>query len=97
MLNGIFWMLHSGAQWREIPARYGKWQTIYDRFNRWRRDGTIDRMLERLHMKLDGDGRIDIDLWLIDSTVIRASAAAAGARRKKNAAERAGGSRAWAI
>lgn len=93
VLNGIFWLLHTGAQWREIPSRYGKWQTLYHRFTRWRRDGTIDRMLERLHMKLDADGRIDTDLWLVDSTVIRAGAAAAGARRKRNAARRALGPR----
>jgi transposase len=80
-LNGIFWLLHSGAQWRELPERYGPWQTVYWRYNRWRRDGTIDRMLERLQLRLDADGRIDVDLWCIDATQIRASRAAAGARR----------------
>ena len=78
-LNGIFWILHAGAQWREMPERYGKWQSIYDRFNRWRKDGTIDRMLQRLQMKLDKDGRIDWDLWCIDGTNVRASRSAAGA------------------
>ena len=80
-LNGIFWILHSGAQWRELPERYGPWQTVYWRYNRWRRDGTIDRMLERLQLRLDAEGRIDVDLWCIDATQIRASRAAAGARR----------------
>jgi transposase len=89
ILNGMFWVLHAGAQWREMPERYGPWQTVYDRFSRWRKNGTIDRMLERLHMQLDEDGRVAVDFWLVDSTVIRASAAAAGARRKKNAGRRA--------
>lgn len=80
-LNGIFWILHSGAQWRELPERYGKWPSVYDRYNRWRRDGTIDRMLERLHLRLDAAGRIDVELWCIDATQIRAGRAAAGARR----------------
>jgi len=80
-LNGIFWGLHSGAQWREVPERSGKWQSVYDRYNRWRKDGTIDRMLERLHLRLDAEGRIDVELWCIDATQIRASRAAAGARR----------------
>ena len=83
MLNGIFWILHTGAQWRELPERYGPWQSVYDRYNRWRRDGTIDRILERLHLKLDAEGRIDLDLWCIDATQIRASRAAAGAAGKK--------------
>ena len=80
-LNGIFWILHTGAQWRELPERYGKWQSVYWRYNRWRRDGTIDRMLERLHLALDAEGRLDAELWCIDATQIRASRAAAGARR----------------
>lgn len=82
-LNGIFWILHSGAQWREMPERYGNWKSVYDRFARWRRDGTFDRMLQRLQMKLDKDGRIDWDLWCIDGTNVRASRSAAGARESK--------------
>lgn len=82
-LNGIFWILHSGAQWREMPERYGNWKGVYDRFARWRRDGTFDRMLQRLQMKLDKDGRIDWDLWCIDGTNVRASRSAAGARESK--------------
>ena len=79
-LNDMFWILHSGAQWREMPERYGKWQNIYDRFNRWRKNGTLDRILLRLQMRLDKDGRIDWNLWCIDGTNVRASRSAAGAR-----------------
>jgi transposase len=82
-LNGLFWILHSGAQWREMPERYGKWQSVYDRFARWRRDGTLDRILQRLQMKLDKEGRIDWDLWCIDGTNVRASRSAAGAGKTK--------------
>ena len=82
-LNGIFWILHSGAQWREMPERYGKWQSVYDRFNRWRKNGMIDRFLQRLQMRLDKEGRIDWDLWCIDGTNVRASRSAAGAGKSK--------------
>ena len=82
-LDGVLWILHTGAQWRELPERYGKWKSVYDRFNRWARDGTIDRILERLHLELDAWGRIDFDLWCIDGTSIRASRAAAGAGGEK--------------
>jgi len=78
-LDGVLWILHTGAQWRELPERYGKWKSVYDRFNRWARDGTTDRILERVHLKLDASGRIDFDLWCIDGTSIRASRSAAGA------------------
>jgi transposase len=87
-LNGIFWILHSGAQWREVPERYGKWQSVYDRFVRWRRDGTLDAILHRLQTRLDEDGRIDWDLWCIDGTNVRASRSAAGARRKTKTSRR---------
>ena len=82
LVNGIVWRLRTGAQWRDIPDRYGPWQTIYDRFRRWVRDGTWDRMLLALRLKLDEQGEIDWEQWALDSTSIRASRAAAGARKK---------------
>jgi len=85
MLNGIFWILHTGAQWREVPERYGKWQTVYDRFRRWVADGTIDQVLKRLQLRLAQDGRIDPDTWFVDGTVIRAGRSAAGGGKKKAA------------
>ena len=52
------------------------------RFRVWQRDGTIDRILERLQMKLDEEGRIDFDLWCVDATPVRASRSAAGGGEK---------------
>jgi transposase len=82
-LNGILWILHTGAQWRELPERYGKWKSVHDRLTRWREDGTIDRILDRLHTRLNDRGLIDTDLWCVDATNIRASRSAAGAGGKK--------------
>ncbi len=82
VLNGLFWKLHTGAQWRDIPERYGPWQTIYDRYVRWRRNGTWDRILQALQVRLDREGRIDWTQWALDSTSIRATRAAAGATKK---------------
>lgn len=53
ILNGIFWILFSGASWRDLPERYGPWKTVYDRFNKWRKDGTLERVLAHLQMQLD--------------------------------------------
>ncbi len=82
VLNAVFWLLRTGAPWRDMPQRYGPWQSAYHWFNLWRRDGTWDRMLEALHVRLDREGRIDWDLWCVDGTTIRASRAAAGAGEK---------------
>lgn len=86
MLNGMLWILRSGAPWRDLPERYGKWQSVNHRFNRWRRDGTFDRVLKALQIRLDKQGQIDWNLWLVDGTSIRASRAAAGARKKNSRA-----------
>ena len=45
ILNGIFWRLHAGAAWPDIPERYGNWKTIYDRYVSWRRTGIWERIL----------------------------------------------------
>jgi transposase len=82
VVNGILWHLHTGAPWRDIPVRYGPWQTVYDRFRRWRKDGTWARIVTSLLDQLDDAGRISRDLWCIDASIVRASRAAAGAKRK---------------
>jgi len=81
-LNGIFWILNSGAQWRDMPERYGKWQSVYDRYRRWTREGLFDRILHRLHLELDDDGRIDWSVFDVDGSNIRADRSAAGAGKK---------------
>lgn len=80
--NGIFWILRSGSPWRDLPERYGPWQSVYHHFNSWRRAGVFDRILEALQIRLDAEGYIDWDLWCVDGSSIRASRAAAGAGKK---------------
>ena len=81
-LNGVFWELCSGAAWRDVPERYGPYRTVYDRFAKYRDDGTLDRILRALRLKLDAEGHIDHSTWMIDGTTIRASRAASGARKR---------------
>ena len=81
MMNGIFWILEAGAPWRDLPERYGPWQTVYNRFSTYRKDGRFDRILERLHAKLDEKGKIDWDLFCIDGSNVRAHRSAAGAKK----------------
>lgn len=95
ILNGMFHVLHTGCPWRDLPERYGPWQSVFDRFNRYRKDGTFDLILKRLRTKLDKLGRIDWDYWCFDGTSVRAARCAAGAkkvRQIKHLATAAGGS-----
>ena len=82
MLNGIFWILGTGAPWRDLPERFGPWQTVYDHFRKWRKSGVCAAVIERLQVKLDRDGYIDWELWCVDGSSVRAARAAAGADKK---------------
>jgi transposase len=85
LLNGILWVLHTGAPWRDVPERYGPWQTVYDRFNRWRQDGSWAKVLTYLLDHLERHGRLGRHLWFVDASNIRASRAAAGAKKNPEA------------
>ncbi len=80
MLNGIVWKLRTGSAWRDVPERYGSWQSLYTRFRRWALDGTFTAMLRAIQAEKDAVGDID---WLVsvDSTIARAHQHAAGARK----------------
>lgn len=82
MVNGVLWILCSGAKWRDMPEYFGPWSTVYQRFRDWRNRSTLDQMLKRLHIKLNEQGLIDLQTWMIDSTAIRATRASSGAGKK---------------
>jgi len=81
VLNGIVWILRSGAPWRDLPERYGSWQTVYSRFRRWQEAGLWDRILLTLQADAAHDGTLDGSLTMIDGTNIRAHQQAAGAKK----------------
>jgi transposase len=75
VLNGIFWVLRSGAPWSEMPERYGPRTTVYNRFNRWRKAGVWDRLMDavvKAHEK---------DVQMIDTSVVRVHQHGATAKR----------------
>lgn len=82
LLNAIFWILCTGAPWRDLPERFGPWQTAYDHFRTWRKSGVFDRIVAALQIKLDRQGLLDWELWCVDGASVRAARAAAGARKK---------------
>ena len=83
ILDGIFWVLRTGAPWRDVPAEFGPWQTVWDLFNKWNSDGTLDEILNRLRSARIDAGEIDAELWCIDGTIVRAARCAAGGGKKR--------------
>jgi transposase len=86
VLNGILWILRSGARWRDLPERYGPWQTVANSFYRWRRAGVWSRVLAELQRQADERGELDRALHHVDSTVVRAHPHAAGAKGQQHEA-----------
>lgn len=91
VLNGILWILRTGAPWRDLPERFGPWQTAYDRFVRWRRDGTWLRLLQALQQQGDQANRLAWEDCAIDGSYIRAHQHAAGAPKSPSQADKKGG------
>jgi|TARA_Y100000294_G_scaffold27703_1_gene23412 transposase len=68
ILNGILWILRTGAQWADLPDRYPPYQTCHRRFQEWSRDGTLERILRALADDLRERGDLDLDESFIDGT-----------------------------
>jgi transposase len=65
-----------------MPERFGPWSTVYHRFRDWRNRGTFDKMLKRFHIKLNEQGLIDLQTWMIDSTAVRATQTSSDAGKR---------------
>lgn len=75
MLNAMIWIASSGAPWRDLPACFGPWETVYSRFRKWIDDGFLDNIFRILRMDAE---RNEISL---DASIVQAHPHSAGARK----------------
>jgi transposase len=73
-LEAVLWRVRTGSPWRDLPADFGRWNSIFQRFRRWARAGVFERLFERL------SGEPDFEYALIDGTIVPAHQKASGAR-----------------
>ncbi|MFD7102305.1 transposase [Streptomyces celluloflavus] len=78
--EGVIWKFRSGAQWREMPDRFGAWSTVHNRFRQWRDAGVFEALLEGVIAEAAERGGVDLSLVSVDSTTARAHHDAAGMR-----------------
>ena len=82
MVDGILWRLRTGSPWRDLPAEFGPWETVFKHFDRWNSDGTLDQIKRTLLRKIvDAEG-VDFELWCVDGTIVRAARCAGGGGKK---------------
>jgi len=78
-VDAVFWIAKTGAPWRDLPERFGCWNSVFRRFSRWCHTGVWERVLRTLI------GEPDLAELILDSTNVRAHAHAAGASKKSAA------------
>ncbi len=81
VIDGVLWRTRTGSPWRDLPAEYGHWKTVYNRHRRWSADGTWASILDELRRGADCDQGPQWSVG-VDSTATRAHQHAAGARRE---------------
>jgi transposase len=82
VVDAILWILRTGSSWRDLPEEFGPWATVWDLFDKWTSDGTLDEILRRLRAAHIEAELIDSELWCIDGTIVRAARCAAGGGKK---------------
>jgi transposase len=80
-VNAVIWIARTGAPWRDLPERFGSWNSVFQRFNRWAKAGVWQEVFQTLQAP-------DLAALMLDSTIIRAHQHAAGAPEKKTRARR---------
>ena len=85
VLNGVLWVLRTGAPWKDMPDRYPPYQTCHRRFQRWEQEGVMDKILLSLAQDLKERGDLDVRECFIDGTFVVAKKGALGWERPSGA------------
>jgi transposase len=87
VLNGILWILRTGAQWADLPERYGNYKTVHRRFQNWVKQGVFEDLLVALAEDLRSRGQLDLEECFIDGTFVPAKKGGSKSARPSGARE----------
>lgn len=73
-VNAVFWIAKTGVPWRDLPERFGKWNSVYQRFRRWCKKGVWQQIGEELGIEQE------LEILMLDSTIVRVHQHGAGAK-----------------
>ena len=73
-LEGILWIVRTGAPWRDLPDDFGKWFTVWKRFRRWALNGVFEKVFKAL------SGEPDMEYALVDGTIVKVHRHGTGAK-----------------
>lgn len=93
LLNGMLWILRTGAPWYDLPERYGPYQTCHRRFQQWVREGILEGVLWALAEDLRARGKLDLTETFIDASFVQAKKGALPLVRPRSAK----GARSWEL
>ncbi|OLF04294.1 IS5 family transposase [Actinophytocola xanthii] len=82
VINGMLYKCKTGIAWRDLPERYGPWKTVYNRFWRWARNGTLTMLVSKVRVIAEAIDELDREV-AVDSSIVRAHQHAAGGRRSR--------------
>lgn len=82
VISGIFWILATGAPWRDLPNEFGNWATVYKRFRQWCVSGMWAKIWNKLVNHLRRNGQLGLSLWMVDGSIVRAHHSSVGGSRK---------------
>ena len=80
-INAVLYRARTGIPWRDLPARYGPWKSVYNRFNNWAKAGIWELLFAALSIELDDE---DEEGSIVDATIVRAHLDAAGQKGGSN-------------
>ena len=85
--NGILWVLRTGAQWAEMPRRYGSYTTAWRRLKEWEEDGTWEKIWHKLLQVLSHDDKLKLEIGMVDGTFAPAKKGGTWLVRRRKAKE----------